>query len=260
MLMAMAPENNSDLSLGGSSPPETPAPTVLPNTDPENIDPVTPSNLVAPNTDPTIPVAPVTPPVAPVDPITPVVPPAPPVTPSSPIKEKKSHLKVITTIMSLIILLGGVAALAYHEGQSKRLVVPAATVLKPIDLPPEAIVTAACVPGRGKQYIIPKDIPEGPIYDVEKGKVIAIEYVLGIQQLLSNSSAFSSTLLLLTKNYPVDHFTVVPVPPEPGATDEYVHLIMFVVSANEANSITCAGTPSASSTPTPTATSSPTAQ
>lgn len=172
---------------------------------------------------------------------------------SPPSKSKMSPLKIILALIILIILFGVVGAVAYHEGKSNEKIVYKTSVAtpKPISLPPTAIVTEACVPGRGKQYIIPSQIPEGPIYDVENSKVIAIEYLISIQQLLSNSSQFSSQfssiILSLSKNYPVDHFAMVPAAAPAGQTGEFINLIMFVVTAKEANSITCGGNSSSSS-------------
>ena len=163
------------------------------------------------------------------------------------VKGKKSHLKLILVIFLLIILFAGGMYGAYTYGKGKKVIATVAAP-KPITLPPQAIVTSACTVGRGKQYIIPADIPQGPIYDVVNNKVIAIEYVIGIQQLLTNSDSFSNTILYLTKNYPVDHFTVIPVPSQAGQTDETIHLIMFVVPKSVSNSITCGQTPSSTST------------
>jgi hypothetical protein len=213
------------------------------NIDPKELD-TTPTQTTA---------APVTPSVTESTPSTtehiapsPVTPPSL-TAPEKPVKAKKSKLKMLIVIVIFILLLGGASAASFYEGKHS-VKIPVAAGPKPIVLPPQAIVTAACVPGRGKQYIIPKDIPNGPIYDVVNNKVIAIEYVIGVRALLSNPNEFSTTLLLLSKNYPVDHFTVVPVAPQPGDTDTYIHLIMFIVSKTEANSITCPGSSSSTST------------
>ena len=173
-------------------------------------------------------------------------------------KSQKSWFKFVILGLVLLIILVAVAFGAYTYGKGKAKTITTAssttTAAKPINLPPEAVVTSECTPGRGKQYIIPKDIPAGPIYDVKNSKVIAVEYVIGIKSLFTNSDDFSSKILTLTKNYPVDHLSVVPGIPKPGDTDQYIHLIMFVVSKDEANSITC-GT---SSTTSPQSTSQPT--
>ena len=157
--------------------------------------------------------------------------------------KKKSGLKVVLIVV-VLFLVSGLIAGAYVLGKRSAPKQEAPTVTaKPITLPPEAIVTAECVPGRGKQYIIPKDIPVGPIYDVNNGNVIAIEYNISIVDLLSNPDTFSDTLNALMKNYSTDHFTLVPSPPKPGQQVSEVHLIMFVVPKEEAASITCGLTP-----------------
>ena len=156
-------------------------------------------------------------------------------------KSKKSWLMWGLAALVVLILLAVVAVVSYDKGKSHRIVVTAAPAVQPIKLPPQAIVTSACTPGRGKQYIIPKDIPQGPIYDVENSKVIAIEYVLSFSSLLQNSSAFSSTILHLTKTYPVDHFTLVPDASQASSSGQLVHLIMFIVPQSEADKITCGG-------------------
>lgn len=172
----------------------------------------------------------------------------PPEVPSQPQQEpakpkKKSKLKVLLIVLAVFVLFGSTSG-AYIVGKNSvtKTDEPEVTA-KPITLPPEAIVTAECVPGRGKQYIIPKDIPVGPIYDVNNGNVIAIEYNISIVDLLSNPDTFSDTLNELMKNYSTDHFTLVPSPPKPGQQVSEVHLIMFVVPKEEAASITCGLTP-----------------
>jgi hypothetical protein len=163
----------------------------------------------------------------------------------------KSPLKMLLKIFAVIVLIAAASFVSYTLGkshQTKAVAVTTTSTVKTISLPPSAIVTAACVPGRGKQYIIPKDIPEGPIYDVENNKVIAIEYVFGVHQILTNSTLFSTTLLALSRNYPVDHFSFLPVAPQPGDTDQYVHLIMSVVSPKVSDAITCQGVPNSAAT------------
>ncbi|HEY4963146.1 MAG TPA: hypothetical protein VIH90_00430 [Candidatus Saccharimonadales bacterium] len=178
----------------------------------------------------------------------------------------KSPMKMLLKVLVVIILIAAASFAAYTIGKNhapKPVVASTSTTIKTISLPPSAIVTAACVPGRGKQYIIPKDIPEGPIYDVENNKVIAIEYVFGVHQILANSSLFSSTLLALSRDYPVDHFAFLPVAPQPGDTDQYVHLIMSVVSPKISDAITCQGvssTSTSSTSTTPTTTPSATSK
>lgn len=133
----------------------------------------------------------------------------------------------------------GVGGGAYFYGKSHERVVIKAPPLQPVNLPAQAVVVTDCVPGRGKQYVLPKDIPQGPIYDVKNSKVIAIEYNLNLEQIQSDPDSFSNTILDLARKYPVDHFSIVPVAPKQGQTLQSIHLIMFVVSKDEAKSIKC---------------------
>jgi hypothetical protein len=213
MLMPMDDNNNSNNPQSNISEaaPASPTPDNLPETEPS-------PSTITPTNQPTLPAD------------SPIV-----AKPTA----KKSHFKLILGIIIVLILFGAATTAAFYVGKHKRIVVIAAVKKNPINLPPQAIVISQCTPGRGKQYIIPKDIPNGPIYDVQNSQVIAIEYVLGFKALLSNSDAFSNTILQLTARYPVDHFTILPVPPKPTDTDQYIRLIVFVVSKTEANSITC---------------------
>jgi len=164
-------------------------------------------------------------------------------TPPQPTQPKKKFFRFrnIAILFVLILLFGGATSGAYYMGKKNRITVFKAPTPQPINLPPQTVVTANCLVGRGKQYILPKDIPIGPIYDVVGGKVIAIEYNVNLVDVNANPDNFSNTLLKLTRDYPVDHFSLVPVAPKPGDTSLSAHLIMFVVSKAEAAAITCAG-------------------
>jgi hypothetical protein len=166
-------------------------------------------------------------------------------TSTQPTKKKRS-LKFKIGVVLVVVLVGLAISAAYMVGKHNERVVIETPPPQPINLPPQAVVVANCVPGRGKQYIIPKDIPGGPIYDVENSKVIAIEYNLNLNDLESNPNTFSDAILKLTKDYPVNHFSIVPVTPKSGESLQSIHLIMFVVSKAESAKITCVGTSSSS--------------
>lgn len=173
-------------------------------------------------------------------------------------------LKNLAVAIVALVIVGGLCFGAYYIGKNHQKVIIKPPPTQPINLPPQAVVLTNCVVGRGKQYIIPKDIPNGPIYDVLNSKVIAVEYNLNIDQLFQNSDTFSNAILSVTKNYPVNHLSVEPAtanaaaatnaaqpkPPtaplnqtqaqQSGSSLQDIHLIMFMVSKSEANSITCA--------------------
>lgn len=178
----------------------------------------------------------------------PAAPAAPPLTPAKP--KKRINLKALLLVTVLVITYLGSAAAAYYLGTKSKSndVAQLAVKANSIQLPKEAIVTAECTPGRGKQYIIPKDIPVGPIYDVKDGNVIAIEYLISLSSLLLQADTFTDKITELTKAYTVDHFKLVPTPARAGENEQYVHLIMFIVPKSVSESITCDGTPSTTGT------------
>lgn len=161
----------------------------------------------------------------------------------------KSGIKTVLIFILIIALVAGSTFGAFLYGKQNgeqtankandKKNAEAKAYKKPINLPKETIVLNECVVGRGKQYIETKNIPVGPIYDVRNSEVIAIEYSLGVNGLLSNPDQFSKTLLALTTDNPVDHFDIVLQKPKAGDTDQMISLIMFVVSTDEANKITC---------------------
>lgn len=104
------------------------------------------------------------------------------------------------------------------------------------------------MPGLGKQYVIPKDIPNGPIYDVKNSKVIAVEYNYKAIDLFINPDRLSNTILPLTKSYQITNFTTTIGDLKGGTAQDSqnvpVHLTIYVVSKAEAKSITCPNTKS----------------
>ncbi|MFT4532343.1 MAG: hypothetical protein ACI9T8_000363 [Candidatus Saccharimonadales bacterium] len=154
-------------------------------------------------------------------------------------KVKKFSIKKLLALFFVLLLFVASLGVAYFIGKSNGEVVETVEELKLLNLPPQAVVVEECVENRGKQYILPKDIPEGPIYDVVNGEVIAVEYNLNIAQLQSDPDSLSNTILLLAREYPVDHFSFAPVAGKEGQGLENVHLVMFVVTKEEAKAITC---------------------
>ncbi len=159
-----------------------------------------------------------------------------PSTPSAPPPKKK--LKLVVLILACLLVLGIVVGGGYyymkkmnHSTHNK----PAPTVAN-VTVPKDAIVTAECVAGRGKQYILTKDIPDGPIYDVVNGNVVAIEYLVGLNDLVATPSKFSD--LMLDKGQ-YDHLALVPTEPHAGMTGQHFHAIAYLVSVDQAKAITC---------------------
>lgn len=172
---------------------------------------------------------PVAQPTPPPSPVPPPTPPAPP---------RKSHKKLALTVV-IVLFIAVASAMGYYlytmmkPKSSQATQTPA---VASITVPKEAIVTAECTEGRGKQYIMTKDIPDGPIYDVVDGKVVAIEYLVGLSELISKPEDFKD--LMLEKGQ-YDHLALMPVNPHAGMAEQHFHAIAYLISPEQAKSITC---------------------
>jgi zona occludens toxin (predicted ATPase) len=160
---------------------------------------------------------------------------------------KKSPSQLNNKVKIAVLFLVFIAAMfgAYSYGKHGERVIVKKPDAPPISLPPQAIVMNECVAGVGKQYVIPKDIPNGPIYDVKNSKVIAVEYNYKAADLLNNPTKLSDTVIPLTKNYEIDHFSTStnlienPTFNLSEVQNIPVHLVFYVVPQSEAQSITC---------------------
>lgn len=189
-------------------------------------------------------------PVAPPEPTpTPVVPPPPPL-PSVPVptapttdsgRQSSKKIKLVFAAMLLFTIF--CSTTAYFIGKHGQHVVYRIPTPPPVTLPPQAIVVKECVPGFGKQYVIPKDIPNGPIYDVYNSKVIAVEYNYKAVELFLNPDKLSKTVVPFSKNYQIDSFTTSIGELKAGSIEQAqnvpIHLVMYVVPKKEAQKITC---------------------
>lgn len=154
----------------------------------------------------------------------------------------------------LPLLIGAVAAavlivvaglLAYHMGKNHgytdgKNAETAAMTSAELKVPAGATMIAQCATGEGTQYVLPSDIPTGPIYNVWNGKVTGIEYML----------AQSSIAALKTQNLPLQsqNFNHVDVMYEPtghaGFTEPHYHVVLSMIPYSEEQKITCSGSSS----------------
>ncbi len=113
-----------------------------------------------------------------------------------------------------------------------------------ITIPNDATVAAECETARGKQYIRPKDIPTGPIYDVYQGKVIAVEYLVNPVTLAKNDGTYTNLSLPQGQGSSYDHISLIHVAPHAGMDEEHFHVIAYLIPQSQANTVTCNGQPS----------------
>ncbi len=128
--------------------------------------------------------------------------------------------------ITVVVLFGLVSYGSYAYGDSRgrsqqALVDNASAAATSLQVPKGATIIEQCDPHKGTQYILPSKIPNGPVYNVYKGKVIGVEYMIGKQDLASNKSFLDLPLFgqkyvhmnigLLSQGhagYPVPHYHV----------------------------------------------------
>lgn len=168
---------------------------------------------------------------------------------SSPTPKKSKNLLHLLAVPLLIILIAAVAYAAYSYGKDKSK--PATTSVNTmssmtttanITVPNGATLLEQCVPGLGAQYVMPKNIPEGPIYNVYNGKVVGIEYMDDLSMLSSPSAM--STLNLMGAKY--DHVNISPMPGHAGLQANHYQLDFMFISKSQASMIKCASSTPAS--------------
>lgn len=171
-------------------------------------------------------------------------------------------LSKLLIILGVVVLVGGGTVGGYFYGKSQAKTVSnnssgsqtEATKVA-LQVPEGATITAQCVAGRGTQYIMPKDIPYGPIYDVYQNKVIGLEYMVPKDTLPTTAVSKIHYALM---NVPYDHIDIGAVPEgHAGFTMTHYHLDFLNITKEASDKITCADTtptvmPSMSPTVTPT--------
>lgn len=156
------------------------------------------------------------------------------------------HKKFATIAVGLVALVVGLAigfvgAAAtgtsfVKEDNSTKVATPAVNQDKELAVPEGAEVINECAKGRGKQYVLPKDLPMGPVYNVWDGKVTSIEYMPGQAEVLANENFMNLDL----ENVKYDHINIGLLSQgHTGYPDPHYHVDVFTITAEEANAITC---------------------
>lgn len=108
----------------------------------------------------------------------------------------------------------------------------AAAAIVPLQVPQGARLISACTAQRGAQYELPQDAANGPVFNVYKGKVIGLEYIISKQDLNSNQSFVG--LPLYNKRY--DHLNIGATP---GSPVTQYDIDLYNISSAALAAITC---------------------
>jgi hypothetical protein len=146
--------------------------------------------------------------------------------PTNNTQRRRQHVKLGFLGVIGLLLLGligyGSYAYGYSQGSSHQASVNNASVAAAsLQVPKGATIIEQCDAHKGTQYALPSDIPHGPVYNVYKGKVIGVEYMIGKQDLANDESFYNLPLFgqkynhmnigLLSEGhagYPVPHYHV----------------------------------------------------
>lgn len=166
---------------------------------------------------------------------------------SAPQKRSMWLMAVIIIVVGLAIAVG-LAYVAYHIGNSRgykngKSAQTTSTSQAMLKVPDHATMVAQCTPGEGTQYVLPSNIPQGPIYNVWNNKVTGIEFMLG-QSEITNSKTFN--LSLMSQKY--DHIDVMyEAAGHAGFTEPHYHIILSMIPYSQEQKITCGSSSSAMS-------------
>ncbi len=94
-------------------------------------------------------------------------------------KQKKSSFNKGLLILGVGIIVN-VAFLMYHANSlmEEQKKVSESSMAKEVNLPSNAVKLSGCVPHMGEHWVDPEQLPKGPIYFTNNGKVIGIEYMI----------------------------------------------------------------------------------
>lgn len=176
-------------------------------------------------------------------PTTPTPQETPSITTSGSSMPKRSMALPIAIVM-LVIGVGFGYLLSNMLGGNKGTTNAPAVAQKSADLtlPPDAVRIQACSDHRGSLYVKPADIPVGPVYMVNNGKVIGVEFMLAKDEFL-NGKSFKYLSGLGVK---VDHVNIGLLSQgHEGYPIPHYHVDMYSVPKSVEDGITC----SSSATP-----------
>ncbi len=256
---------NDDLIKPDSNKPVVPdMDSDIPSITPENIDskapladtldtPQAPESIESPTSQTTMEAK--VEPSSPVPPA-PILPPAPaePLLPAethAPVPPKESRIRkplmVMIAVVLAIMVLAAAAFATYKIGNSRgykngKSDQAAATAMTALKIPQNATMVAQCAVGEGTQYVLPSNIPEGPIYNVWNNKVTGIEYMLAQSNIANNK-----TLDLALHGQKYDHIDVMyEAAGHAGFSEPHYHIVLSMISYADEQKITCSSGSSSS--------------
>ncbi len=147
---------------------------------------------------------------------------------------------LIYILVAVIFLVGIVAGYILTNALPKSTVqnLPVKTQTQALTLPKDAEMIETCSNHQGQLYIRPIDIPQGPVYMVNNGKIIGLEYMLAKQSFLDGQGV--SNLPAMDIN--VNHVDITYEPDgHAGYNAPHYHVDLYLVPNSVTQNIVCAG-------------------
>lgn len=219
--------------------PTTPAPAESePSTSltPSVIEPSTPAN--APTVSPfEQPNPTTTPPAATTEPdVTPEMSTVQPETPTPGTRKLSRKTLLLAGVGVLLLVATGASSYLLGKHAAKPATMATTAQQTVMAVPKDATVIEQCTPGFGTQYVLPKDIPGGPVYNVYQGKLIGIEYMTALTS-ASNPDLMLKDLPLFTQKY--DHVDIMTMPAHAGFPSPHYQVDVMMVPTSVSSKITC---------------------
>jgi hypothetical protein len=177
----------------------------------------------------------------PAQPVQPAEPPAPVITTAPPpVEPKKRSSKSPYLFVFLAFLVGiGVGYMLIMQFPGSKVAETPndkKVAAKALPLPGDAIKVQACVEQKGELHAKASDLPQGPIYMVDKDKVVGLEYVL-TQEEFAKGKVYEN---LNAYNSLVDHMQVATMSSDyNGKAGTYYVVDLYFVDKKAQASIVC---------------------
>jgi hypothetical protein len=161
---------------------------------------------------------------------------------------RKSWARMLLIVLVGLLLLASAGYALYKVGNSRgykngQKAMSAEMSAQTIKIPQNATMVAQCAVGEGTQYVLPSDIPQGPIYNVWNNKVTGIEFMLAQSKIAANK-----TLDLALKSQKYDHIDVMyEAAGHAGFTEPHYHIVLSMIPFSDEQKITCSSNSSSSS-------------
>ncbi len=159
------------------------------------------------------------------------------------VKPRRQWLRMRNIFIAAVVLVVcltnyGSYLYGYHRGSAKvnSAVASADATAANLQVPKGATIIEQCAVGRGTQYVLPSNIPHGPVFNVHNGKVIGLEYMIGKDDLASNKSFYD--LPLYGKKY--NHLNIGLLSEgHSGYSAPHYHVDLYTISRAASEAITC---------------------